>query len=103
MLFGLPWFAIVALASVIGGLFYAYKEKEMELEEKRYGKMRELQEMRKLIQNLKTRVEHLEAAAAQKSQTTSSPKENPLSDIEIEDEPEQENFNNPGKAGKVNS
>ena len=79
MLFGLPWFAIVAIVAVGGGLIYAYKEKELEMEEKRMGSARELKELRQTVLNLKSRVENLEAIAAEV-------KSNPLGEIEIEDE-----------------
>lgn len=102
MLFGLPWFAIVALASVIGGLVYAYKEKEMEMEDKRYGKIRELKEMRKLVHNLQKRVGHLEAEA-QKPNPASPPDENPLNDIEIEDEDVRKHSGASGSKSKVSS
>lgn len=82
-MFGLPWYAIVALAGIIGGLFYAYKEQELKLEKKQYARSNESQELRKMILNLKARVEHLE----EKIQNYNSAKaEIPLDDIEIKDD-----------------
>ena len=66
MIFGLPWFAIIPIVAIIGGLIYAYKEKELSLEEKRLTSAKESQELRKMIFNLKSRVENLEAIAAEK-------------------------------------
>lgn len=93
MLFGLPWYALIPLAAIIGGLFYAYKEQEMKLEEKRLAKSREINELRKIISGLKARVESLEAKVAQQQQSTAgqaNEEANPLHDIEVEEE-EQRN------------
>ena len=94
MLFGLPWFAIVAIVAVGGGLIYAYKEKELEMEEKRMGSSRELTEMRKIIHNLKDRVENLEAIVTEEQKSSSKKGASALSDIEIEDEVESQNNDN---------
>lgn len=71
MLFGLPWFAIVAIVAIGGGLIYAYKEQELQAEEKRYTSSKESQELRKLILNLKSRIEHLEAIATEERNSQS--------------------------------
>lgn len=68
MLFGLPWYAIVAIVAIGGGLLYAYKEQELLAEEKRYTSSKESQELRKLILNLKARVEHLEKIMSEKNE-----------------------------------
>lgn len=94
MLFGLPWYAVIALASVIGGLLYAYKEKELEMEEKRMGSSRELNEIRKVVHNLKSRIENLEAIVTEEQRKTSGESSSSLSDIEIEDEVEGQNSDN---------
>ncbi|WP_020403525.1 hypothetical protein [Gracilimonas tropica] len=86
MLFGLPWFAIVAIVAVGGGLIYAYKEKELEMEEKRMGSARELKELRQIVHNLKSRVETLEAASAERRSSPSDDTKSPLGEIEIEEE-----------------
>lgn len=109
MLFGIPWPGIVAIVAIVGGLLYAYKEQELKMEEKRLGSSRELNEMRKIIHNLKSRVENLEAIvteerkqASQTYQEHTSPKqssqnlENSLRDIEIEDEVDTQNTDNSG-------
>ncbi|MDR9414662.1 MAG: hypothetical protein RI564_00160 [Gracilimonas sp.] len=88
MLFGLPWYAIVAIISVAGGLFYAYKEKEMEMESKRMGGARELNELRQIVHNLKSRVENLEAIAAEEQSQGSNDSSDPLGEIEIDDKDE---------------
>ena len=95
MLFGLPWFAIIPIVAIVGGLVYAYKEKEMEMEENRMVKSRELNEMRQIIHNLKSRVDALEAKTSSSSdKRTSQEERSPLSDIEIEDESERQNNDN---------
>ncbi|HBQ61434.1 MAG TPA: hypothetical protein DD671_17955 [Balneolaceae bacterium] len=86
MLFGLPWYAIVAIVSVAGGLFYAYKEKEMELEGKRMGGARELNELRQVVHNLKSRVENLEAIVTEERSSRSDHNSDGLGDIEIDEE-----------------
>ena len=34
MLFGSPWFAVIAIVAIGGGMIFSYKEKELALEEK---------------------------------------------------------------------
>lgn len=94
MLFGLPWYALIPMIAIIGGLVYAYKEKELEMEEKRMGSSRELNEMRKIIHNLKSRVENLEAIVTEEERKSSDKPASNLSDIEIEDEVEDQNSDN---------
>lgn len=100
MLFGLPWYALIPMIAIIGGLVYAYKEKELEMEEKRMGSSRELNEMRKIVHNLKSRVENLEAIVIEERGKASGEASNPLSDIEIEDEVEAQNSDNIGSKKK---
>lgn len=85
MFFGLPWFAIVAIVAIAGGMIYAYKEKELEMEEKRLGSSREINELRKIVHNLKSRVENLEAIASAENKNKSSSSAAPLSDIEFDE------------------
>lgn len=83
MLFGIPWFGIIPIVAIIGGLFFAYKEKELKLEEKRLTSSKESNELRKMIFNLKSRIENLEAIA---SDTNSSKGEISLDEIEIKND-----------------
>ncbi|MGN8225509.1 hypothetical protein ABFW99_007650 [Gracilimonas sp. BCB1] len=101
MLFGLPWYALIPMIAIIGGLVYAYKEKELEMEEKRMGSSRELNEMRKIIHNLKSRVENLEAIVTEEERKSSGEPVNSLSDIEIDDEVEGQNSDNTGSKRKT--
>lgn len=34
MLFGFPWFAVIAIVAIGGGMIFSHKEKELALEEK---------------------------------------------------------------------
>lgn len=94
MLFGLPWFAIVAIVAIGGGLLYAYKEKEMELESKRVSNMREVNELRKVVHNLKSRVETLESNLKNQGSNPSDTTSGSLGEIEIDDEVEDQNSDN---------
>lgn len=94
MLFGLPWFAIIPIVAVIGGLVYAYKEKELQLEEKRLTSTKEAQELRKMIFNLKARVENLESIVAE---TDSEKGEISLDEIEIKNDLQDDENSNRAK------
>lgn len=60
MLFGLPWFAVIAIVAIGGGMIFSYKEKELALEEKRLFNAREANELRRHIEHLQHRIELLE-------------------------------------------
>lgn len=68
-MFGLPWFAVIPIVAIVGGLIYAYKEKEleMEIEEKRIMGAREANELRAMIRELQSRVQNLETIAAEET------------------------------------
>ncbi|GAB5410338.1 MAG: hypothetical protein BalsKO_27030 [Balneolaceae bacterium] len=83
MIFGLPWFAIIPIVAIVGGLVFAYKEKELALEEKRLTSSKESHELRKMILNLKSRIENLEAIA---TETNSGKSEISLDEIEIKND-----------------
>lgn len=100
MLFGLPWYAIVAIVSIAGGLFYAFKEKEIEMESKRMTNVRELNELHKVVHDLKSRIETLESNLKTMSKNSSKQNYNPLSEIEIEDEVEGQNSDNMSERNK---
>ncbi|MBO6622345.1 MAG: hypothetical protein JJ892_11650 [Balneola sp.] len=84
MLFGLPWWALIPIIAVAGGLFIEYRKQELKAEEKRMASSKEIHELRKIIHNLKSRIEKLESSV---SASQSGTKKNvPLDDIEIKDE-----------------
>ena len=51
MLFGLPWFAVIAIVAIGGGMIFSYKEKELSLEEKRLFSAREANDLRGHIEH----------------------------------------------------
>ena len=67
MLFGLPWFAVIAIVAIGGGMIFSYKEKELALEEKNLFNVREAYELRGDIERLQRRLEHLENKVIKKS------------------------------------
>lgn len=94
MFFGLPWFAIVAIVAIGGGLIYAYKEEELKMEGKRLASSREIHDLRQIVHNLKSRIETLEAIATEEKRNSSRKQANPLQDIEIDGEVEDHNSDN---------
>jgi len=90
MLFGLPWYAIIAIVAIAGGMIVGLREKEMKLEEKRLTSTKESQELRKMIFNLKARVEHLETVVTDLEQPKG---EISLDDIEIKNDLDDDNKN----------
>lgn len=84
MLFGLPWWALIPIIAIVGGLFIEYRKQELKAEEKRMTGSKEVHELRKIIHNLKSRIEKLENSAS--SQGGNTKKSVPLDDIEIKDE-----------------
>lgn len=67
MLFGLPWFAVIAIVAIGGGMIFSYREKELALEEKNLFNVREAYELRGDIERLQRRIEHLESKVIKKS------------------------------------
>ncbi|MEX0720590.1 MAG: hypothetical protein WD059_07975 [Balneolaceae bacterium] len=100
MLFGIPWFAIIPIVAIVGGLLFAYKEQELKFEEKRLTSSREVNELRKIIHNLKSRIENLEAKVAAGNTDQKNSEADPLSSIEIDDEVEAQNNDNAGSKRK---
>lgn len=92
MLFGIPWFGIIAIVAIAGGLIYAYKEKELEVEEKIQVKAREVRELEKVVHNLKSRVDSLEERLDREA--ADKKKESLRSEIEINDEFDDQNSDN---------
>lgn len=91
MLFGLPWWALIPIIAIVGGLFLEYRKQELKAEEKRMAGSKEIHELRKIIHGLKTRIDNLERdLASSKTNTTSS-----LGDIEIDDQLNENDENYP--------
>lgn len=85
MLFGLPWWALIPIIAVAGGLFIEYRKQELKAEEKRMASSKEIHELRRIIQGLKARIEKVEGMV-NSSDRARSKKEVPLDDIEIRDD-----------------
>ena len=98
MFFGLPWFAIIAIVAIAGGLIYAYKEKELEVEEKIQVKAREVHDLEKLVHNLKSRVDQIENQLNNPAAKNSGAERS--AQIEINDELESQNPDNDSQSGK---
>lgn len=90
MLFGLPWYAIIAIVAIVGGLYTGIRERELKMEEKRLTSAKESQELRKMIFNLKSRIEHLETIVTDLEQPKG---EISLDDIEIKNDLDDDNRN----------
>jgi len=65
MLLGIPWFAWIAIVAIVGGMYTGYKTEKLKVNSKLAEKNDELDAIRKIVSTLKTRVENLEAIAAQ--------------------------------------
>ncbi len=83
-MFGLPWWAIIPIIAIAGGLFIEYRKQELKAEKKMRASSKEINELRKIIHGLKARIEKLEGIV--QSQKTESKKNVPLDDIEIKDD-----------------
>lgn len=103
MFFGLPWFAVVAIVSTIAVFFFAYKSKELEVEEKIQVKAREVHDLEKLVHSLKSRIEEVENKLNNPSGSKSG--KSTTEQIEINDEFEAQNPDNTqdSKSNRVNS
>jgi len=91
------------MIAIIGGLIYAYKEKELDMESKRMTNVRELNELRKVVHNLKSRIETLESDLKKQGKKTTNQTSNPLGDIEIDDEVKGQNSDNASTRSKTRS
>ena len=58
------WIAIIIIVSVVGGLITEYQKNKMKMMSKSNQNQKEVDEVRKLVNSLKTRIENLEAIAA---------------------------------------
>lgn len=79
MFFGLPWFAVVAIVAIVGGLFVRYREQELQMESNSIANLKELRELQKTVLDLQHRIENLEAIVTEED--SFSP------DIEFGEEP----------------
>ncbi len=96
MIFGIPWFAIIPIVAIVGGLLVAYRKNELDHEAKMRASTQEVQELRKILHNLRSRIENLEAIVTSEKEMK---KDVPLDDIEVKDDyySSEGNTNQPGK------
>jgi len=95
MLFGLPWWAIIPIVAIVGGLILRYREQELLHEQKMRTTSKEVSELRKIIHNLRSRIENLEGQKT--SSSNAKAVDIPLDDIEIKDEHNSDNEGNTTK------
>ncbi|MDZ7772615.1 MAG: hypothetical protein U5K31_07745 [Balneolaceae bacterium] len=58
------WVFIIVMVAIVGGLITEYQKNKMNMLERSEHNEEEVDELRKLVENLKTRIENLEAIAA---------------------------------------
>ncbi len=98
MIFGLPWWAIIPIVAIVGGMILRYREQELKYELKARTSSQEVQELRKMIHNLKGRIENLEAIATEEATTK---KDAQMGDIEIKDDYYPSEEGNTEKKNKI--
>lgn len=83
------WILIIVLASLAlgaGGLFIEYQKNKMKMMNKSNQNQKEVDEVRKLVNSLKTRIENLEAIAAGEPENFTTGAGRGMKEIEIEEE-----------------
>lgn len=84
------WIFIIVLASMaigLGGLFVEHQKNKMKMMGKSQQNSEEVDDLRKLVNSMKGRIENLEAIAAGHPDEFSTGTGKGLSEIEIEEEP----------------
>lgn len=77
--------AIIILVAVLGGYLIDYQKNKLQWESKNSKQDEEVNELRKLVQQMKKRVENLEAIAAQNPEDFKMNDANPRDFIEIDE------------------
>lgn len=78
--------AVIILTAVIGGYLIDYQKNKLEWESKNSKQDEEVDDLRKLVQQMKKRIENLEAIAAQNPDDFKMNDANPRDFIEIDDQ-----------------
>ncbi|TYP93855.1 hypothetical protein LX73_1568 [Fodinibius salinus] len=81
------WIFLIVLVSIIGGLAIEYQRNKLEIKNKSRQNEEEVEDLRKLINSLKKRIENLEAIAAGEPDDFKTGAGTGMSEIEIEEEP----------------
>lgn len=78
--------AIIILVAILGGYLIDYQKNKLQWESKNSKQDEEVHDLRKLVQQMKKRIENLEAIAAQNPDDFKKNDGNPRDFIEIDDE-----------------
>ena len=78
--------AIIVLVAVLGGYLIDYQKNKLEWESKNSKQDEEVHDLRKLVQQMKKRIENLEAIAAQNPGDFKKNDANPRDFIEIDEQ-----------------
>lgn len=78
--------AIIILTTIIGGYLIDYQKNKLEWKSKNSEQDEQVDDLRKLIQQMKKRIENLEAIAAQNPDDFKMNDANPREFIEIDDQ-----------------
>jgi uncharacterized protein YlxW (UPF0749 family) len=79
------WVLVIVLVSVVGGLILEYQKNKMNMEDRSQQNEEEVEDVRKLVNSLKTRIENLEAIAAGEPEEFKTGAGAGMSEIEIEE------------------
>ena len=77
---------LIIMTAILGGFFLEYKSDKKEFTGKNRKQEEEIDELRKLIQQMKKRIENLEAIAADMPADFDSSTSNPRDIIEVEED-----------------
>lgn len=80
------WIFLIVIVSVIGGLIIEYQKNKMQMMGKSQQNEEEVEELRKLVHSMKSRIENLEAIAAASPDEFSTGAGKGMSEIEIDEE-----------------
>lgn len=78
---------LVPLVAIIGGLILEYQKNKMKMMNRSRQNEEEVEDVRKLVNSLKTRIENLEAIAAGDPEEFSTGAGRGLEEIELDEEP----------------
>lgn len=79
------WVFLIVLVSIIGGLGIEYQRNKMEMKNKSRQNEEEVEDLRKLVNSLKGRIENLEAIAAGEPEDFKTGAGRGMEEIEIDD------------------
>ncbi len=80
------WIFLIVLVSIIGGLVIEYQKNKMQMKDRSRQNEQEVDDLRKLINSLKGRIENLEAIAAGDPDEFSTGAGKGMEEIEIDEE-----------------